>query len=94
MPTTMTPLQVPGLGSRRLAELTAQASSLGMTPQRYARELIEEGLAMEREARTKSFDEILVPLRRSAGEIDEAELDRLVDRARTRHHERLTRKMR
>jgi hypothetical protein len=65
-----------------------------MTPQRYAKELIEEGLDLEREARSKSFDEILAPLRESAGKVDEGELDGLVDRARARHRVATRRKER
>ena len=82
-------LQVPGLARERLAELTAQAKRFGITPQIYARELIEEGLAMQREARTKTLDAILSPLRDSVGEVDEEEFDSLVKRARARYRKRL-----
>jgi DNA polymerase/3'-5' exonuclease PolX len=87
-------LQVPGLGSKRLAELAEQAKSLGMTPQDYARELIQDALALEREARNLTFEEILGPLRSTAGKVDEDELDRLVDQARTQYHKKLGRKKR
>ena len=82
-------LEVTGLARERLAELAAQAKRLGVTPQNYARELIEEGLAIRREARSKTFDQILAPLRESAGEVNEAELDRLVKRARGRYRRSL-----
>ena len=65
-----------------------------MTPQRYAKELIEEGLDLEREAKHKTFDQILAPLRNSVGEVDEMELDRLVERASARHREMTRRKER
>jgi len=44
---------------------------------------------MRREARGKTFDQILAPLRDSVREVDEAELDRLVKRARGRYRRRL-----
>lgn len=80
------------LDAKRLAELSAQAKQLGMTPASYARELIERGLAMEQEARTKSFDEILAPLRATKAEPADDALDMLVDQARSRHHRATKRK--
>lgn len=81
MPTT-TALQVPKLGKRKMSELISKAESLGVTPGRYVQMLIEEDLALDRKARTTTFAELMG----SGGEVDEAELDRLVDEARTRHY--------
>jgi hypothetical protein len=66
-----------------MAELTRKAKSLGMTPQRYIRLLIDRDLAMDRKARTTTFAELMGPGRAA----DEEEIDRLIDRARTRHHQ-------
>ena len=74
-------IQLPRLGKRRMAELTRKARSMGMTPQRYVQFLIEEDLALDRKARSTTFAELMGPGR----EVDEAELDQLVDEARTRH---------
>lgn len=59
-----------------------------MTPQRYVRQLIEDDLALDRKARSTTFAELIGPGR----EVDEQELDRLVDAARTRHHRRVARR--
>jgi hypothetical protein len=77
-------IQLPRLGKQQMAELTRKAKSLGMTPERYIQILIEEDLALDRQARTTTFAELMGPGR----EVDEAELDRLVDEARTRHHKK------
>jgi hypothetical protein len=88
MSTTIPVLQPPRLGKRKMAELTSKARSLGMTPHRYVRMLIEQDLALDRKARTTSFAELMGPGR----EVDEKELDRLVDEARTRHHQRTSKR--
>ncbi len=54
-----------------------------MTPERYIRYLIEEDLALDRKAKTTTFSELMGPGRN----VDEAELDQIVDEARTRHHQ-------
>lgn len=82
MPTT-TPLQ-PRLGKQKLAQLTRKAQSLGLSPQRYVELLIEQDLELDRKAQTTTFAELMGPGR----EVDDLELDRLVDQARTRHHRR------
>jgi hypothetical protein len=79
---TTSVIRLPRLGKRRMAELTSKAKSLGMTPQRYIRSLIEEDLELDRKARATTFAELMAPGR----DVDEAELNRLVDEARTRHH--------
>lgn len=76
-------IQLPRLGKQQMAELTSKAKSLGLTPERYVQLLIEKDLALDRKARSTTFAELMG----SAREVDEAELDRLVDQARTRHHQ-------
>jgi len=80
-------LRVSGLGRRILVALRAQARAAVLTPGAYARKLLEEGIALQQEARTTPFDALLAPVRRQFREtgMTEAELDALVDAARRRH---------
>jgi len=84
-------LTVAGLGKRRMAELSSKARRLGMTPARYVRHLVEEDLALERAARKTTFSRLMRPVRAQfqSNGMTEAELDHLVERARTRHHDRV-----
>jgi len=91
---TSSTIQVTGLPRGELAALRSHAKALGMTAEVYARQLIEAGLALERKARTTSFDELFAPAQerfRDSG-MTEEELDALVDAARSRHHRRVSRK--
>ena len=78
----MTGIQMPRLGKRAMAELVKKAGRLGMTPQRYVQRLIEQDLALDRKARTLTFKRIVGPTK----PVSEAEIDRVVDAARSRHH--------
>ena len=52
------------------------------------RQLIEDGIALDRKARTTTFDKLLAPVQqrfRDTG-MTEQDLDALVDSARSRHH--------
>jgi hypothetical protein len=69
-----TTLKIDGLSKRKFKQFAAMARRLGMTPGDYARELIEDALAMDRAARTSTLDEILRPVREDLSRIDEAEL--------------------
>ncbi|HEX4124121.1 MAG TPA: hypothetical protein VHY37_05285, partial [Tepidisphaeraceae bacterium] len=75
-------LHLPPLMKRRMAELVAKANRLGMPPEDYAKHIVEDGLALEREAEKTSFAEIMGPVRRAAGVVGEAEIVRLVGGAR------------
>jgi hypothetical protein len=77
-------IHLKGLGSRAMNDLTAKAKRLGMTPDRYVKQLVEDDLALDRNAKTTSLSGLMGP----GLPIDEAELDKLVDAARTRHHRR------
>jgi hypothetical protein len=81
-----TTLQLKGLGRKAMTELAIKARRLGMSPERYLRELVREDLALDRKAKTTTLAEIMGPSR----EVDEAELDKLIDAARTRHHRRIS----
>ena len=81
-------LQLPRLAKHTVAQLIRKAKRSGMTPQRYIQQLIEEDLALDQKARTTTFAELMGPGR----DVDEAVLDRVVDEARTRHHNNRRRK--
>ena len=81
-------VELTSLGKRKLTELNAKAKQFRMSPERYVRQLVEEDLALDHEARTSTFAEIMAPARaefKKSG-LSEQDLDALVDRARTRHH--------
>lgn len=88
MTTATASLEVKGLGKHKMAELTSKAKRLGMTPERYVRALVEEDLALDRQAKSTTFAKLMG----SGREVDETELDQLVEQARTRHHQRMSRK--
>jgi hypothetical protein len=77
-------LQLKGLGRKAMTQLAKKAKELGMTPERYLRELVQEDLALDRKAKTTTLSELMGPGRA----VDEGELDQLVEAARTHHHRR------
>lgn len=68
-----------------MAQLLARAKDLGVPPEDYARQLIEDGLALQREAESMTIGQIMAPVRQAAGTVDDAEIVRLVESARTDH---------
>ena len=87
---TASSIQVSGLGKAKMQALRSQAKAAGVTTEVYAKRLIEEAISLEQQARTRTFDELYAPaqerFRRSG--MDEEDLDKLVDAARPRHHQR------
>jgi hypothetical protein len=69
-----------------MAELVSKARHFGVQPETYAKQLIEDGLALQREAEESSFADIMAPVRETAGVVDEAEIVKLVEKARSSHH--------
>ncbi len=88
MPSSANTLQLRGIGPQAMTALIKKASLLGMTPERYVRELVQDDLALDRKAKTTTLAQIMG----SGREIDETEADRLVNQARTRHRRRSMRK--
>jgi hypothetical protein len=81
---TMAPdtLRLRGLGRRKMAKLVRKAERMAMTPEGYLKRLVEDDLAVSEEARRKTFAEIMGP----GKAVDEEAVDRLVERAKARHH--------
>lgn len=69
-----------------MARLVAEAERIGVAPEDYAKGLIEEGLALQRQSESMSLAQIMKPVRRAAGLVSESEIVGLVDRARSEHH--------
>jgi len=83
-------LQVKGLPRSALRALAEKARRLDMTPETYVKHLVEADLAISREARTTSFAEIMG----TGTPIDEEKLDLIVERAKTRNHNKTSKKKR
>lgn len=80
--TAFPPLRLPPLRRQSMSRLVARARDIGIAPEDYARQLIEDGLDLQRQAESGSFADIMKPVRQAAGDVDESEVARLVDRAR------------
>jgi hypothetical protein len=85
---TLSEIRVRGLGRQNLKELAQRAKQLGTTPQGYIKQLVKDDLAISIEARTRSFAEIMG----STNAVDEDEVDRLVDQAKTRYFQKTSKK--
>jgi hypothetical protein len=80
-----TTLQINGLHRRTMSELVSKAKHLGVSPERYVRDLLEGDLEFDRKAQTTTLKELMGP----GQDIDEADLDKMVDAARKRHHRKV-----
>jgi hypothetical protein len=69
-----------------MAQLVSRAKAMGVPPEDFARQLIEDGLALQQEAESMPTAEVMAPVRKAAGAVDEEEIVRLVDQARNDHH--------
>ena len=87
MATTMK-LQVTGLGKQKMAALTTKAKRLGVTPERYVKQLVEDDLELDRRAQRTSLADLMGRGRK----VDEVELDKVVEASRNRHHARASQK--
>ena len=94
MATAISSVRISGLGREKLAALREQAKTFGLSAQAYALQLIEGGISLEQQARTKTFDELYAPVqsRFDQSGMNEADLDQLVTRARLRHRRSSTSK--
>ena len=68
-----------------MTQLLAEAKRAGVSPEAYARILVEDALALQREAEEMTFEQIMRPVRRAAGKVSDIEIVRLVHKARAAH---------
>jgi hypothetical protein len=95
MATATLNLRVQGLGKNKIQALARKAERLGLTPDQYVRQLLEDDLEADRQAQTTSFAQLMAPAREDfrRSEMSEGDLDAVVVRARTRlHQKRIKRK--
>jgi hypothetical protein len=81
-----TPLHLPPLRKQSMAQLIARAKEMGVPPEDYARQLVEDALALQRQAESMTIAEIMAPVRKAAGNVDETEIVQLVEKARVDYH--------
>jgi len=79
-------IQISGLAKDDLAALRKDARRLGLSPEAYARQIIQNAI-LEKRARTTTFDELFAgaQARFEASKMSEADFDKLVDQARKRN---------
>jgi hypothetical protein len=61
---------------------------MGLTPQKYVKQLVLNDLALDRKARGTPLDELAAPFQKALHSLPENQLDRIVDRARRRRSTR------
>ena len=71
-----------------MAQLLSEARRAGMTPEDFAKRLLETSLSLKRQAERLSFAQIMGPVRKAAGRIEEREIVGLVEKARGARHGR------
>ena len=69
-----------------MARLVARVRIEGISPEDYARQLIEDGLALQREAESMTIAQIMAPVRKTSELVDEKKLLELVEKARVDNH--------
>ncbi len=90
MAMTTTLLRLTDLPARQLTALKRKARRLGITPESYIRQLIEEDLALDEQASRASLDELATPFRKAFQNASEADIDATVNAARRRYGRRST----
>jgi len=72
------------LPRRQAAALKRKVKRLGLTPDSYLKQLIEEDLALDLVAERTSLHELAAPFRKALAAASDAEIDQIVKKARKR----------
>jgi hypothetical protein len=68
---------------KKMSAVKRRAQDLGLTPEKYLQQLIEDDLAVSAKARSRPLDELAAPFREAFEGLRAEELDRRVRAART-----------
>lgn len=79
---TSSPLRFPKLPASNLSAIKRRAKGLGLSPEDYFLQLIEDDLAISQRARNTSLEELAAPYTRALKGLSEDQLDQLVNEAR------------
>jgi len=79
---TITQLRTGKLPARKVSAVKRRARNLGLTPEEYLRQLIDEDLAVSAKASVTSLDDLAAPFREAFAGATGEELDRRVKAAR------------
>jgi len=77
-----TQLKTGKLTARKLSAVKRRARNLGLTPEEYLRQLIEEDLAVSAKAGVTSLEDVAAPFREAFAGVAGEELDQRVKAAR------------
>lgn len=87
-----TEVRVAGLGRPKLAAIRKKARKLGLTPEAYVKQLIDNDLELDHLTATRSLSELSSPIREAFKHSSEEEIGRLVDASRSRHRRKLSKR--
>ncbi len=81
-------LKLDNVPATKVSALKRKASKLGLSPENYIKQLIDEDLALDQEASSRSFAELAAPFREALDGVSERELDRLSRKKTSRRRNR------
>jgi hypothetical protein len=82
MATTAMELRISDLSKRKASALKRKAERMGLSPDEYVKQLIEDDLALDEKAQVTSLDELAAPFRKALKGVSEDEITQLVTKAR------------
>jgi hypothetical protein len=81
-------LQLEDVSATKISAIRKKASRLGLSPENYIKQLIEDDLSLDREASSRSFAELAEPFRKGLDGLSEQAIDRLSRRKTSRRRKR------
>lgn len=81
-------LKLDNVPATKVSALKRKASRLGLSPENYIKQLIDDDLALDREASSRPFAELAAPFRKALGGLSERALDRLSRKQTSRRRNR------
>jgi hypothetical protein len=89
---TATVLRVGDLRPKQVSAIRQKAERLGVSPEMYVKQLIEDDLELDRTVRQTSLRELAEPFRLALKGVSEEEIDRRVEAARTQYRRRISKR--